>query len=70
MCKTAKTVDARTTDLSFSLMNLMNKQKKRERETNVIDNSSVGDLKIELGFLHLGKPTEPTEFTEQMVANL
>ena len=30
----------------------------------------MGDLKIELGFLCLGKPTEPTEFTEQMVANL
>ena len=53
----------------------MNKQKnknktKQERETNVIDNSSLGDLKIELGFLYLGKPTELTEFTVQKVANL
>ena len=37
-CKTAKTVDARTTDLSLSFTSLLNKQEKRERETNVIDN--------------------------------
>ena len=38
ICKTAKTVDARTMDLSLSFTSLLNKQEKRERETNVIDN--------------------------------
>ena len=48
-CKTAKTVDARTTDLSLSFTSLLNKQEKRERETNVIDNlTSMGDLKMYL----------------------
>ena len=35
MCKTAKTVDARATDLSLSFTSLMNKQEKRERETKI-----------------------------------
>ena len=34
VCKTAKTVDARTTDLSLSFTSLWNKQK-RERETKI-----------------------------------
>ena len=34
-CKTAKTVDARTTDLSLSFTSLLNKQEKRERETKI-----------------------------------
>ena len=33
-CKTAKTVDTRTTDLSLSFTSLLNKQK-RERETKI-----------------------------------
>ena len=35
LCKTAKTVDARTTDLSLSFTSLLNKQEKRERETKI-----------------------------------
>ena len=73
MCKTAKTVDARTTDLSLSFTSLLNKQKNgNEKQMLLITKHPWETWKCTWleDLLYSGKPTEPPEFTEQVVANL